>query len=199
MYKEDINKLVVDSPLDIDTKLQLSGRPPTMANSEFLTNKEQGDWAEKIVHKAINENSTNYFSIQYGKSESIAAGDDGFEEFYAAYQNELNAIGKRPDLLIFSVDDFPDKTVDIKNDDHVKSAVAALEIRSSSFLVERYAAFMNDRQEAALNGCKKVQAAVLNSDLGALLQRKSSAIYEMLSNATEQTFRDLDLDCRLGH
>ena len=55
MYKDDILKLINQSPLDIDTELQLTGRPPTMASSEFLTNKEQGDWAERIVFKAINE------------------------------------------------------------------------------------------------------------------------------------------------
>ena len=56
MYKDDILNLIEQSPLDIDTEIQMSGRPPTMASSEFLTNKEQGDWAEKIIFKAINEN-----------------------------------------------------------------------------------------------------------------------------------------------
>lgn len=27
-------------PIEIDTNIQLSGRPPTMASSDFLTNKE---------------------------------------------------------------------------------------------------------------------------------------------------------------
>jgi type II restriction enzyme len=79
-----------------------------MANSEFLTNKEQGDWAETIVFKAVNEYSGDYFAVKYGRSESIAAGDDGFANFYAEYQSELNGIGKRPDILIFKVRDFPD-------------------------------------------------------------------------------------------
>ena len=109
MYKDDIQKLIAQSPLEIDTAIEMSGRAPTMANSEFLTNKEQGDWAEQIVNKAINEYLDNYFAVDYGRAESIAAGDDGFAEFYQDYQEELNSIGKRPDLLIFKVSDFPNR------------------------------------------------------------------------------------------
>ena len=103
MYKDDILHLITQSPLEIDTEIKISGRPPTMASSEFLTNKEQGDWAERIVFKAINEYSAAYFAVAYGHSESIAAGDAGFADFYMAYQNELNTIGKRPDILIFKI------------------------------------------------------------------------------------------------
>lgn len=155
MYKDKIQELIVESPLEIDTEIEMKDRPPTMASSEFLTNKEQGDWAENIVHKAINENSTDYFSVKYGRAESIAAGDKGFAEFYSRYQKELNTIGKRPDLLIFRVNDFPSKQVDIENDKKVRRAVAALEVRSSSFLVEKYASFMQNRQESALTKCKE--------------------------------------------
>ncbi len=62
MYKDNIQRLITQSPLEIDTEIQMTGRPPTMANSEFLTNKEQGDWAEQIVYKAINEFSDEFFS-----------------------------------------------------------------------------------------------------------------------------------------
>lgn len=41
-YKETILSLINESPFDIDADIQISGRPPTMASSEFLTNKEQG-------------------------------------------------------------------------------------------------------------------------------------------------------------
>lgn len=99
MYKDEIQQLIDSSPLEIDTCIQVDGRPPTMANSEFLTNKEQGDWAEKIVFSAINRNMEEYFAVEYGRSESIAAGDDGFAEFYIEYQQEFNTIGKRPDIL----------------------------------------------------------------------------------------------------
>ncbi|WP_199248418.1 AccI family restriction endonuclease [[Phormidium] sp. ETS-05] len=147
LYKDRILELIQQSPLNIDTEIQVAGRPPTMANSEFLTNKEQGDWAEQVVYRAINEFSDEFFAVAYGRSESIAAGDEGFADFYMAYQNELNTIGKKPDLLIFQLTDFTEKNVDRENDEHIKKAVAALEVRSSSFLSDKYAAFSERRQE----------------------------------------------------
>ena len=51
MYKDDILNLIKQCPFNIDTEIQISGRPPTTANFEFLTNKEQGDWAEQIVYR----------------------------------------------------------------------------------------------------------------------------------------------------
>ena len=81
MYKDDILNLIKQSPLDIDTEIQIAGRPPTMANSEFLTNKEQGDWAEQVVYQAINEFPGDYFAVKYGRSDSISAGDESFADF----------------------------------------------------------------------------------------------------------------------
>lgn len=195
MYKDEIQKLIRQSPLEIDTDIEITGHPPTMANSEFLTNKEQGDWAEQIVFKAINEFSSEYFAIEYGRSDSLAAGEEGFADFYQEYQKEVNAIGKRPDLLIFKVSDFPEKIVDIENDEHVRRAVAALEVRSSSFLAGKYSAFMRDRQHQAINKCTKIRNRIVNSDIGTLLQRKNGTIYDLISNATDDTFRNLDFRC----
>lgn len=192
MYKDDILALIEKSPLDIDTEIQMSGRPPTMANSEFLTNKEQGDWAEQVVLKAINEFSDSYFAVEYGRSESIAAGDEGFAEFYAEYQKELNTIGKRPDLLIFKVSDFPDKELDIEDDDHVRKAVAALEVRSSSFLVDKYTTFMGKRQADAIAECRRIRDKIIAGDLGKLLERKKKPIYDLILQASDETFRELD-------
>ena len=195
MYKDDILNLIEQSPLEIDTEIKMSGRPPTMASSEFLTNKEQGDWAEKIVFKAINEYSDDYFAVEYGRSESIAAGDDGFADFYMKYQSELNAIGKRPDILIFKVSDFPTRSIDIENDEHIRRAVAALEVRSSSFLADKYAAFMRGRQRQAINKCTEIRNAILGTAPGNLLRRKNETIYNLISNATDDTFRELDFRC----
>jgi len=192
MYKDDIANLIQQSPLEIDTEIQVGGRPPTMANSEFLTNKEQGDWAERIVFKAINEFSEDYFAVQYGRSESIAAGDEGFADFYMEYQNELNAIGKRPDILIFKISDFSTRSIDIENDDHVRLAVAALEVRSSSFLADKYAVFMRDRHQQAIGKCIEIKNTILGTDLGELLRRKNETIYNLISNSTDETFRELD-------
>jgi len=195
MYKDDILNLIKQSPLEIDTEIQMSGRPPTMANSEFLTNKEQGDWAEKIVLKAINEYSDDYFAVEYGRSESIAAGDDKFADFYLEYQTELNAIGKRPDILIFKISDFPDRSIDVENDEHIRQAVAALEVRSSSFLADKYAAFMRERQQQAITKCTKIRNTIIGTDLANLLRRKNETIYNLISNATDDTFRELDFRC----
>ncbi|MBF0229219.1 MAG: AccI family restriction endonuclease [Desulfamplus sp.] len=192
MYKNDILNLIKQSPLDIDTEIQIAGRPPTMANSEFLTNKEQGDWAEKVVYKAINEFPGDYFAVQYGISDSISAGDEGFADFYSEYQGELNTIGKRPDLLIFKFSDFPNRNVDIENDDHVKKAVVALEIRSSSFLIEKYSAFMEERQNYAIRRCGAIREKILSKNIGELLKRKNNEIYKLIKEATDDTFRELD-------
>jgi hypothetical protein len=195
MYKDEIQDLITQSPLEIDTEIVMSGRPPTMANSEFLTNKEQGDWAEQIAFKAINEFSEDYFAVKYGRSESIAAGDDGFSDFYMGYQDELNAIGKRPDLLIFKLGDFPGKSVDIENDEHVRRAIAAIEVRSSSFLAGKYSVFMRDRQQQAVNRCLEIRNFLINGTLGELLNRKNPTIYGLISGSTDETFRELDFRC----
>lgn len=163
-----------------------------MASSEFLTNKEQGDWAEKVVYKAINEFCEQYFAVQYGRSDSIAAGDPGFAEFYKAYQDELNSIGKRPDLLIFSTQDFPDRKVNLEDEAHISRAIAALEVRSSSFLVKKYNQYMTTRQREAIRRCMDIRAQILSSELGDLLQRKNPEIYKLLLAATEETFKELD-------
>jgi type II restriction enzyme len=192
MYKDDILNLIKQSPLDIDTEIQVAGRPPTMANSEFLTNKEQGDWAEQVVYKAISKYPGDYFAVQYGRSDSISAGDEGFADFYFQYQGELNTIGKRPDLLIFQSSDFPNRQVDIENDDHVKKAVVALEVRSSSFLIEKYSAFMDERQNDAIKRCEAIREKILSENLGELLKRKNNEIYKLIKEASVDTFRELD-------
>ena len=192
MYKDDILNLIQESPLDIDAEIQMKGRPPTMANSVFLTNKEQGDWAEQVVYRAINEFSSEYFAVQYGRSDSIAAGDDGFADFYMEYQSELNTIGKRPDLLIFKLTDFPDRNVDIENDEHIRKAIVALEVRSSSFLIDKYTAFMDKRQQGAIKNCTDIRKNLLEGELGNLLKRKNNTIYKLILEATNETFKELD-------
>ena len=58
-----VNPEIVDfsSPRD-------EARIPTQASSEFITNKEQGDWAETVLFEAINNISNNYVAVHYGKS-----------------------------------------------------------------------------------------------------------------------------------
>ena len=49
-------------------------RTPTQASSNFITNKEQGDWAENLITRAINEISRNFVAVKYGKSDDLVAG-----------------------------------------------------------------------------------------------------------------------------
>jgi len=111
------------------------------------------------------------------------------------YQTELNAIGKRPDILIFKISDFPDRSIDVENDEHIRQAVAALEVRSSSFLADKYAAFMRERQQQAITKCTKIRNTIIGTDLANLLRRKNETIYNLISNATDDTFRELDFRC----
>ena len=195
MYKQTIERLIKQSLLNINTEIQMTGKPPTMANSEFLTNKEQGDWAESVVYRSINKFSDEYFAIKYGRSDSIAAGDKGFTDFYLKYQNELNTIGKKPDILIYKVADFPQKNVDITNDEHIQKAIAALEVRSSSFLIKKYTDFMDKRQENAINQCKVIRDKIVFGHLGELLKSKKKIIYYLVLEATDDTFKELDFRC----
>lgn len=124
------------------------GRPPTQAFSEFLTNKEQGDWAEKTFITNFNIKDSPLWAVKYGRSEDIIAGDIGFAEYYTAYQEELAVIGKRPDLLLFDRNEFMDiygnECVDISNfsrielDELVPKAQLAIEVRSSAFISNKY-------------------------------------------------------------
>lgn len=195
MYKDEIFNLISNFPLEIDTNIKIGGRRPTMVSSEFLTNKEQGDWAEQVVYKAINEYLDEYFAVKYGRSDAMAASDEGFTQFYAEYQNELNNIGKRPDILIFRTRDFPEKEVDTANDEHIRKSVAALEIRSSSFLSEKYLTFMDERQKQAISRCNEICNTILSNSLGNILERKNAIIYNLLLEATDETFKELDFRC----
>ena len=69
--------------------------------------------------------------------------------------------------------------------------MAALEVRSSSFLIERYEAFTNRRQEAALAKCLSIQKQILGSGLADLLKRRKPEIYDLVSTATEETFKEI--------
>jgi type II restriction enzyme len=88
--------------------------------------------------------------------------------------------------------DFPDKNIDIENDEHARKAVAALEVRSSSFLVNKYTAFMERRQLDAICKCNEIRNKIVLSNLGDLLKKKNETIYRHIENATDETFRELD-------
>jgi len=155
-YFERIRGLTRNVPVELVdfSKARDFVRVPTQASSNFITNKEQGDWAENLVSCAINEASVNYIAVKYGKSDDLVAGEEGFDTFYQEFQNELDTIGKRPDLLIFKKSDFDENLgYDIsrishdKINDYVKKAVVGIEVRSSAFLIDNYDTSMKTRTE----------------------------------------------------
>jgi type II restriction enzyme len=195
-YKITIARLLASTPFGVDADIQMTGKAPTMASSEFLTNKEQGDWAEQIVLRAINDNSPDYRAVKYGRSDSLAAGDPGFEEFYRDYQDEMNSIGKRPDILIFRKQDVGDGELDLNDDRTVTRATAAIEVRSSSFLAKRYSDFMESRTSQAIDRCRALKALILDDQMAALLGQKSPQILTMIRQSNDATFRELDFRLR---
>ncbi len=191
-YREQIQRLLASSGLPIDPDIVVGGRPPTLASSEFLTNREQGLWAEELALRAINQHSDEYRAVPYGEADSISAGDPGFATHYAAYQDELDTIGKRPDILVFRRHDVPKDSGALTDATVVSQAVAALEVRSSSFLATDYASFMQKRTEAARADCAGLLKAILSEPCSSLLAGKNPVLYEMLKAASPETFRELD-------
>lgn len=148
-YNDKITKLTEIIPTSlINFELERTpARTPTQATSDFITNVQQGNWAEELIFTAINETSKNHIAVRYGKSDDLIAGDPGFKVFFNEFQEELDTIGKRPDLLIFKKSDFKSELGhDISKIPHdqitnyVKQAVAGLEVRSSAYLLKTYEA-----------------------------------------------------------
>jgi len=169
-YLERIEHLIKKLPKDIIDLTQKRKRvnPPTQAFSQFVINREQGDWAEDLLFRAIREVDRGIVPVRYGKTDKIIAGEPGFKEFYNKYQDELDELGKRPDLLIFREGDYDPKwTYDItsldteKLDMVIPKAVAAFEIRSSAFLVREYQKYVErserKRQRQFLSFTPKVE------------------------------------------
>ena len=80
----EITKAIPDTIVDFSIPRD-RGSAPTQASSNFITNKEQGDWAEDLIFRAINETSKNYIAVRYGKSDDIVAGESGFDKFYEEF------------------------------------------------------------------------------------------------------------------
>ncbi|MTE27672.1 AccI family restriction endonuclease [Winogradskyella ouciana] len=168
--------------------------PPTQASSNFITNKEQGDWAEDLIFRAINETSRNYVAVRYGKSDDLIAGDAGFDEFYTDFQDELDTIGKRPDLLVFKKEDFDQnlgydisKIAHSKITEYVKKAIAGLEIRSSAFLIDKYENEMQERTNYHLKEALKIRDVLINDFAEEFEHPKKKPHLEVLKSITEET------------
>jgi len=147
-YQESIKELSEKVSTDI-INLNINrkkGTAPTQAFSDFLTHSEQGDWAENLLFSSIEKTFPEKFiPIKYGKSDKIIAGDPGFKTFYLSYQNELDTIGKRPDLLLYTPQLYKSqwgKDISQLSLDDLKiivpESLAGMEIRSSAYLTKKF-------------------------------------------------------------
>ncbi|MBE6687306.1 MAG: AccI family restriction endonuclease [Ruminococcaceae bacterium] len=176
------------------------GTAPTQVSSEFLTNKEQGDWAEKTVLNGINNYSQKYVAVKYGRDDDIVAGEDNFKEFYEEYQDELDDIGKRPDILIFNKNDFPYTTYNISRferselDKIVPLAKCGIEVRSSAFLFDKYEAFMSEKHERLVKSILEIKSTIIHSH-GELLYNKDKALYTLINSINAENLHVISFRC----
>lgn len=171
---------------------------PTQASSEFITNKQQGDWAEDVLFRAINEHSSNIVAVRYGKSDDLVAGDVGFEDFFNKYQSELDTIGKRPDILLFRKSDYkPEWGTDISMRDssdigsYVANAIAGIEVRSSAFLINKYTEETNRVLQENIRMAISLKNKVLSEYSDLLLQKRPELI-PLLQQFDGVSVRSLD-------
>jgi len=159
----------MESPARLDLPFE-EGRPPTQAFSEFLTNKEQGDWAEATFIANFNRTQSSFWAVKYGRSEDLVAGEPGFDAYYRSYQAELGEIGKRPDLLVFDRTWFALKfgqVIDISAfaREELDAAVAhskyAVEVRSSAFISKKYDAKAAEGQALAREAIRRCATSLL--------------------------------------
>ena len=200
LYKDAINRIcenIHTGLIDFDEP-RSEASMPTQASSEFITNKQQGDWAEDVIFRAINGNSDNIVAVRYGKSDDLVAGDVGFEQFFNDYQNELNTIGKRPDILLFNKTDFNERLgYDISSkksseiSDYVAKAIAGIEVRSSAFLINKYTEEANRVVRENTNRTVELKNEVLSCYID-LLEQKRPELIDILQQLNETSVRTLD-------
>lgn len=199
-YKDIINNIcsnIHTGLIDFDEP-RSEASMPTQASSEFITNKQQGDWAEDVLFRAINDNSENIVAVRYGKSDDLVAGDAGFEKFFNEYQAELDSIGKRPDILLFQKEDFDESLgYDISSkssseiNDYVAKAIAGIEVRSSAFLINKY----TEEADRVVRENTKRALELKNIVLGEyvdLLEQKCPELIAILQQLDEVSVRTLD-------
>lgn len=199
-YKDTINSIcsrIHTGLIDFDEP-RSEASMPTQASSEFITNKQQGDWAEDVLFRAINENSLDIVAVRYGKSDDLVAGDVGFEAFFNAYQAELDTIGKRPDLLLFKKEDFDEELgFDISSrpsneiGEYVARAIAGIEVRSSAFLINKYTEEANRVISENTTKALEFKRIILN-DYVDLLEQKRPELVPILQQLNETSVRTLD-------
>lgn len=146
--KEIFEDLLQDSFIDEDVLCKT--RIPTDAKSEFLANRALGDWAENILANAIAEAQKNWNVSRYGFSDSIAAGDPGFGDFYIKQKMDVNKWGKRPDLLVFHESVRVEEDLSLKSTEsllpYVRQALFSVEVRSSKLEAQTYLKVKSERK-----------------------------------------------------
>jgi len=201
VYFEKIKELTKYIPVElVDFSLPRDpARIPTQASSNFITNKEQGDWAENLITRAINETAKNFIAVKYGKSDDLIAGEEGFDIFYQEFQNELDTIGKRPDLLIFKKSDFDanlgfdiSQIPHTKLTDYIKKAVAGIEVRSSAFLIDRYEDAMQIRTEKFSKIALETKNTILSEYKDILSHPSRENYIDLLNGITAKTLNVTD-------
>lgn len=200
-YLELVNSIIknICSDLVDFSKPRDNVRKPTQASSNFITNKEQGDWAENLVFQAINNSNIGYVAVKYGKSDDIVAGEEGFDEFYEEFQQELDTIGKRPDILIFKKSDF-NQTLgnDISKlpyqeiDDYVKKAIAGIEIRSSAFLIDKYESEMRKKYDVLSNRVLEIKDDIISNYSEELNDARRIRYLDILNSITKDNLDIVD-------
>lgn len=199
-YKDIINNIcnTIHTGLIDFNEPRSEASMPTQASSEFITNKQQGDWAEDVLIRAINENSDNIVAVRYGKSDDLVAGDAGFEKFFNEYQAELDTIGKRPDILLFKKVDFDaslgfDISSKPSNEigDYVAKAIAGIEVRSSAFLINKYTEEANRVVRENTERAIEIKNIVLAQYID-LLEQKRPELIAILQQLDEVSVRTLD-------
>ena len=192
-YVDVINNLIKNvNPQIVDfTKERTKGSAPTQVSSEFLINKEQGDWAEQTFINGINNSSNEYIAVKYGRDDDIIAGEEGFDVFYKNYQHELDTIGKRPDVLIFRKSDYNLDTFNISNysieelDKLVPKALCGIEIRSSAFLIDKYESYMEKRNNKLIEKSLSLKQIIIDK-YGDLLKEKDEELFKLISILKEE-------------
>lgn len=197
-YKEKIEELICKvskTLVDLDIPREKASKP-TQATSNFVINREQGDWAENIVLQAFNTISKHHVAVKYGKSEDRVAGEEGFHEFYQEFQIELDTIGKRPDVLIFKKENYNQEwNYDISRLPHeqlhllVPNAIAGIEIRSSAYLTEKYDVFIKRRNKILIENALILKEKLLNEFYDEL--EKKAGWIEILNSINENTIGNI--------
>lgn len=130
--------------------------PRKLRGSDFLMRWSQGVWSEKRLTDAIN-NTNQFYAIAYGPSGTAPTND---VRAFELYFERLEAAGlgniKRPDLLIFKIEDkqFVDKFLEdiggveelpfiVENElqELVQKAIIAVECENSLWVAEKMPAF----------------------------------------------------------